>query len=325
MKQKIINSSINVADGSVTTDLKKTIKHKIMIKKLTTGFALMASVLAFSQVGIHTQSPKATLDVVGSPADNTKLDGIIAPRLSGAQLRAKNYTTEQTGALVYVTVTDTAPSGQTVDVTAPGYYYFNGTQWVTVRSADMVNIYNANGTLTSERTVTQNGNSLTFKGQDQSTVLSPLGGINVYGVSGSKRASIMLSSLDSNGNGKSARLNIYQDTESAGQILVDNDATKLSIGTHYTSTPAPLLFVTSSGNNANGVMRMYISGEGSIGVNTSSPNVNTRFHVVNKAADITPVIIEGCPTYTDNNAAISAGLPVGALYRKGDGTLMVRY
>ena len=94
-----------------------------MLKQITTGLTLMISVAAFSQVGIDTDTPQATLDVVGKPADASILDGIIAPRIEGAQLRAKTYTSSQTGALVYVTLADTAPTGQTIDVTAPGYYY----------------------------------------------------------------------------------------------------------------------------------------------------------------------------------------------------------
>lgn len=42
----------------------------------------------------------------------------------------------QTGALVYVTSADASPSGQTIDVTTVGYYYFNGTQWVLASGND---------------------------------------------------------------------------------------------------------------------------------------------------------------------------------------------
>ncbi len=79
-----------------------------------------------ARVGINTTTPKATLEVAGNPTDATKLDGIIAPKMTGAQLRAKSYTADQTGALIYVTAADTAPAGQTIHVTTPGYYYFNG-------------------------------------------------------------------------------------------------------------------------------------------------------------------------------------------------------
>lgn len=90
---------------------------------LSVGFSLSA------QVGINTGQPQASLDVMGFPSDANKLDGVIAPRLTGVQLKAKNYTAAQTGAIVYVTVAETAPTGQTVDVITPGYYYFDGTKW----------------------------------------------------------------------------------------------------------------------------------------------------------------------------------------------------
>ncbi|ANF51216.1 hypothetical protein A0O34_12155 [Chryseobacterium glaciei] len=98
--------------------------------------------LATAQVGINTNQAQATLDVVGSPANSKFLDGIIAPRLTGNQLRAKNYTSLQSGAMVYVTAADSGPTGQTINVTVAGYYYFDGTKWV--RTSEGTNV----GTLT---------------------------------------------------------------------------------------------------------------------------------------------------------------------------------
>ena len=85
-------------------------------------------------VGINTTTPVATLDVNGFAADTAKLDGIIAPRITGNQLRAKNYTTAQTGSIVYATLPDTSPAGQTINVTSAGYYYFDGTIWQKLSS-----------------------------------------------------------------------------------------------------------------------------------------------------------------------------------------------
>ncbi|MCW4450730.1 hypothetical protein OK344_00735 [Kaistella sp. BT6-1-3] len=85
-------------------------------------------------VGINTTTPAATLDVNGFAADTAKLDGIIAPRITGNQLRAKNYTRAQTGSIVYATLPDTSPAGQTINVTSAGYYYFDGTIWQKLSS-----------------------------------------------------------------------------------------------------------------------------------------------------------------------------------------------
>ncbi|MGC5743820.1 hypothetical protein [Chryseobacterium sp. NFX27] len=97
-----------------------------MKKKVLLIGAILASLQAISQVGINTSSPKATLDIEGKASVTNVLDGIIAPRITGAQLRAKTYTTSQTGAMVYVTAADTAPAGQTAEITSSGYFYFDG-------------------------------------------------------------------------------------------------------------------------------------------------------------------------------------------------------
>ncbi|MBN9283429.1 MULTISPECIES: hypothetical protein [unclassified Flavobacterium] len=89
------------------------------------------SIGIFAQVGINTAAPKATLDVVGKPDAATSADGVIAPRMTGDQLKAKDavYLAEQTGALVYVTEAVNTPSVKTARVDKPGYYLFNGVTW----------------------------------------------------------------------------------------------------------------------------------------------------------------------------------------------------
>lgn len=95
-----------------------------MMKKLYFIIGLGFPLFSYAQVGINTNTPKVTLDVTGNPTESI-LDGIIAPRITGNNLRAKTYGIDQNGAFVYVTLADTSPSGQTVDVTSTGYYYFD--------------------------------------------------------------------------------------------------------------------------------------------------------------------------------------------------------
>jgi len=101
--------------------------------------SLFCSTFVFSQVGINTEAPSATLDVQADPEDLTKVDGIIAPRLKGSELKAKDtaYGTMQTGAIVYVTqalaAANTTP--KTINVTSVGYYYFNGSVWLKINPA----------------------------------------------------------------------------------------------------------------------------------------------------------------------------------------------
>jgi len=105
-------------------------------KLLTLAVLSFTGCLINAQVGINTGAPQATLDVVGFPTNTNKPDGIIAPRLSLSQLAAKTYAAAQTGALVYVTSINATPAGSTINVTAPGYYYFDGTVWVFTTSSD---------------------------------------------------------------------------------------------------------------------------------------------------------------------------------------------
>lgn len=96
----------------------------------------MLSLQVFSQIGVNTPNPQASLDVVGKPTSTNVFDGIIAPRITGAQLREKTYTPKQQGAMVYVTAADTAPGGQTAEVTSTGYFYFdsNLNRWQKLNS-----------------------------------------------------------------------------------------------------------------------------------------------------------------------------------------------
>ncbi len=92
---------------------------------------LCLSVNAFSQVGINTDSPKVTLDIVGKPDIKTVPDGVMAPKLTGNQLKDKDavYLNAHAGTLVYVTEAVTVPSVKTAKVDKPGYYMFNGEIW----------------------------------------------------------------------------------------------------------------------------------------------------------------------------------------------------
>lgn len=109
----------------------------------------MISGFAYAQVGIDTELPKATLDVTGKPSDLTKTDGIIAPRLKGSELKAKDalYTVDQKASLVYITeplaASDT--TSKTVNVTSIGYFYFDGNVWqkLNTGSAALEPWYNA--------------------------------------------------------------------------------------------------------------------------------------------------------------------------------------
>ena len=112
---------------------------KHLKKHFFAALLFAASLTSFAQVGIGTQNPAASLDIVGDPTNSAAMDGVIYPQLTGNQLRTKAYTPTQMGAMVYVTAADTAPAGQTINVTTTGYYAFDGTVWIpsSIRPADI--------------------------------------------------------------------------------------------------------------------------------------------------------------------------------------------
>lgn len=148
-----------------------------MKKSLLSLSFLGLSILSYAQVGIGTNSPKATLHVVGNPTDVNTADGIIAPIITRTDLIAKNnqYTATQTGAIVYVTdLSGTADTTKAVDVNTIGYYYFDGTKWV--KFTPTITISNGitkdassgdlqlGGTLIKPTIIDQANNTLAFTG-----------------------------------------------------------------------------------------------------------------------------------------------------------------
>ncbi|MFP3598222.1 fibrinogen-like YCDxxxxGGGW domain-containing protein [Chryseobacterium sp. SIMBA_029] len=89
------------------------------------GFVLFTNSL-FSQIGINTESPKATLDVVSRPSATIPA-GLIAPRITGNDLKAAdlNYGIDQNGTIVYVTEAVNVSSSKTNNVIKAGYYSYN--------------------------------------------------------------------------------------------------------------------------------------------------------------------------------------------------------
>lgn len=92
--------------------------------------------LAFGQVGVNNQNPQATLDVTAKTTNGSKPEGMIAPRLTGDQIKLGDaqYGANQKGALIYATAAVTSASPKTVNITAEGYYYFDGSIWQKVGS-----------------------------------------------------------------------------------------------------------------------------------------------------------------------------------------------
>lgn len=127
---------------------------------------LTFSSVIFAQVGINTPNPTATLDITAKNATGTStaVDGLLVARVD--RLRAQSMTGIPTSTMIYVNgITNGTQTGNAVNIDAVGYYYYNGSVWVKLHNpanAIDTNIYNTNGTLTGNRTVTQGNNTLAF-------------------------------------------------------------------------------------------------------------------------------------------------------------------
>lgn len=104
-------------------------KSVFLILVLTISISVSAQ-----NVGINTNSPEATLHVAGSPTATNVADGVIPPKLTGNELKAKDnaYTTAKNGAMVYVTAAASPTTTKTANVTEAGFYYFDGSVWQRV-------------------------------------------------------------------------------------------------------------------------------------------------------------------------------------------------
>ncbi|SEM17548.1 hypothetical protein SAMN05421856_101550 [Chryseobacterium taichungense] len=105
------------------------------MKHLFITAAILFSMTALAQVGINTTTPKATLEIKAKTTDGSKPEGIIVPRLTADQIQLGTYGSNQIGTLIYALAAASAPNTFTVEITEPGFYYFNGTKWKKINSS----------------------------------------------------------------------------------------------------------------------------------------------------------------------------------------------
>ncbi|MDR1563054.1 MAG: fibrobacter succinogenes major paralogous domain-containing protein [Dysgonamonadaceae bacterium] len=106
------------------------------------ALVILSATGAKAQVTIgSTANPKATLDVVKTAGDVP--DGVLIPRFTKEELNAEKdkYTSEQIGAMVFVTdETGTVIDGYSNQIGCKGIYYWQGT-WVGARPCTVETTY----------------------------------------------------------------------------------------------------------------------------------------------------------------------------------------
>ena len=141
-----------------------------MKKRFIILSAITWSGLAFSQVGVNTPEPKATLEIVAKndKGTSTNVDGIVVPRVD--RQRAQSMTNVPISTLLYINdITTGTQTGTAELIDLAGYYYFDGRVWAklnpVVSGIDQDhNIYNSNGALLENRIVNQTDKTLSFLG-----------------------------------------------------------------------------------------------------------------------------------------------------------------
>ena len=286
-------------------------KNKLKSIFVLSLFTVMGAFAQSGYIGIGTTNPKATLDVTGTPGTVTTADGIIAPRLTGNQLAAKTaYGTDQTAAQVYVTAAATTPAGATINVTAPGYYYFDGTAWQKVGGSSSKFDYNPTTTSIDLKYLS---NGVTARPAEKRFTINDNGSLLVGGAeftsdklvldSGTPNVSIILGGTNyasgvpyfnqTQFNGNKARgilgsptsalAGDYHTTLSSGNYGVTGwhfNSTAISFLQEdtptATSNPTQIRFTTTSTNSLAQTDKMIIKADGNVGIGTTTPNASAQ-------------------------------------------------
>lgn len=219
-----------------------------MKKQASVAVGLLISTFLYSQVGINTQTPRATMEVAARNNNGTTPEGLIPPRLTGNQIQSADlqYGTEQTGAVIYATAAITATSPKTININAPGYYYFDGSMWQklgrTYTADNGISLTGSDvrlgGPLLQATTITNNGNALNITGSASTTTFDAAGNIGI-GISSPSQ------SLDVNGT---ARLRTIPSSGGTVMLTADNNGV-----IHKQALPAASAPVIQANFSATGV------------------------------------------------------------------------
>ena len=211
--------------------------------------------LVFSQMGINNTTPLSTLDISAkNPTGNSSgVDGILIPRVD--RQRAQNMSAIPISTMVYINnIATGTQTGTAANIDTPGYYYYNGASWIKLNPS--VNIYTSDGTLSSFRSVTTNGNPINFVNGTSTVGIISSETEGGFSATGSTRGTLSLSS-------ETYMVDTYVDNANTAQMNSSGTTPKFSIGTTNT---APLALKT------NGTEKLTLLSNGNTGIGTTAPN-----------------------------------------------------
>lgn len=122
------------------------------------------SAVNLAQVGVGTPTPAATLDITAANLTGTTVDGLLIPRVS--RIRAGTMTGMLPSTLIYIDDIAGMAVPKTVNVTAIGFYFFNGTVWEqlgTVATTGWLTTGNAGLSATTNFLGTTDGVDVSFR------------------------------------------------------------------------------------------------------------------------------------------------------------------
>lgn len=196
------------------------------------SLAFVFSMYSYSQVGVNTSTPQATLDVVGNSSTTTAADGVLVPRISLANLKNKTaYSSAQDGTLIYVNDITGSTNAPTVNVTSLGFYYWDGTNsvWKKVIAGDVTttpNIYTANGTVGTNRRATLT-DSINFVASKTNAFNIQNGTKRIFSVDAANSrvgigTSLPATKLDIENGTTAGAIKIVDGTQAAGNVLTSD-------------------------------------------------------------------------------------------------------
>ena len=292
------------------------------MKKLSHLLLALIVVSIQAQVGINTETPEATLEVVGKPNDTNHYDGIIPPRITGNQLAAKTYSSAKKGAVVFVTSPATNLSGQVIHITKSGLYYFDGDLWKSFIQEDPLNTVALKGNTSTVELIVKNSLHLNFD-EKENYIL----GISRSPITGDYNSIFATDSNITSGKGNSASAYAMSQGEITGKLnygagvsALNGIANGVISGSRNIGIgPGAMSYITSGNDN---ISIGYLSGTGNrtgsnnifIGIGAGSPATGNR-SVSNKLAiHSTPVTTSSTSfwdsitnNYTDYKFALISG------------------